>query len=883
MDNISVVISGNLTGFSRFYASPAANDILNEVKFDFDYRNFLTFLNSGEKVYAISFAPSVLAVSLITRILDSFRRPGVLVVTLLLPRRSNIESVMNPQRKNALYQLLNEINDKFYEKNFVNGMINQNAAVLMQDYYTEILSNYVLVSDGMQRNINTTIDVTSPNKRLGFVQTSEENVPSYLTSLCRRSYEGCHHVFFAQNPVQNLIAEEPVEVIYYRVLITNNRQTIPSVTLNDRIPNVRPEEGEIDIDKNFTYQQVLNGEAGRNIVADLRGETIEITYRFGLEEKTVKFTFNEGGKAIPFTAIMPVLEFNGTLINIPSETYTFQGKEIYGSKRIKSRGSEYRIKRESETLDLRRLQDTCIIQVEHCFSIRMFFNQPEDKPKRIIFKSNHGQFPFTDVTNHLEAVLPGYQEEYSYIIESPYYEKETGYCTPSGTLIHLPQLKPVSRNIPSARQGGLQVGNVPVESIRRQVTGNGHNERKDARSNGIYAHSTGRQSGGAIQLGGENFNQEQFPKPKENKYKKFIPFVTSFLSVCILYLLASHSFGWVPFADNKSKIVGEDRTEYELLVNINFRDATNDLLTLSDFKDYNNPFIEFDNLVDVILQNDLDQLMEPDNSKEPFDDICYLYKLKYKLKATNKNVNKYSFQLKTKKLTIGNDVFSEPIEIGSSEFNLDDLVGKDSDEVDKTVTLSIKTSELLAYKKALDFNLDSNKELSQDEINKISKTAQNLLDSKRCNELGKLILRLIEHVVEEASKKAENEARNRAEKPSGKKWSRFLTDNYATIDNIDGLKLTEKNDSEYIIMDGTTVSQRAQAIITALQAFKDGKIPDTSKHLSKTQNEIIKNAKGLYESDNITEKVKNRFLDDLKKQTSFGEVNLLINQFKKRT
>lgn len=53
--DISVIISGNLTGFSRFYASANANDIYNEAKFDFDYRNFLTFINAGEKAYAISF------------------------------------------------------------------------------------------------------------------------------------------------------------------------------------------------------------------------------------------------------------------------------------------------------------------------------------------------------------------------------------------------------------------------------------------------------------------------------------------------------------------------------------------------------------------------------------------------------------------------------------------------------------------------------------------------------------------------------------------------------------------------------------------------------------------------------------------------------------
>lgn len=580
MNNISLVISGNLTGFSRFYASPTANDILNEAKFDFDYRNFLTFLNSGDKAYAISFAPSVLAVSLVTRILDSFRRPGVLVVTLLLPRRSKVESALNPQNKNALYQLLNEINEKFYEKNFVNGMVNQNAAVLMQDYYTEILGNYVLVSDGMQRNINSTIEVTSPNKRLGYVQTSEDNVPLYLASPCRRSFEGCHHIFFAQNPVQNLIAEEPVEVVYYRVQITNNRQTLPSVTLNDRIPNIRPDEGEVDIDKNFTYQQVLNGDAGRNIVAELRGETIELTYRFGLEEKSIKFVFNEGGKEIPFTAIMPVLEFNGSVINIPSETYTFQGKEIYGPKRIKSRGTEYRVKRESENLDLRRLQDTCIVQVEHCFSIRIFFNQPEDRQKRIVLKSNHGSFPFTDVTNHLDAVLPGYPEEYSYTIESLYYERESGYLATSGTQIQLPKLRPVSRNTPPTRQGGLKVSNVPMQPVGRQSMGN-DNGRRDARPNETYTHSTGKQSGGALQLGGGETNQEQFHNSKGDKFIKAIPAISGILCVAILYFIAAIFFNLPPFSeatDKPTPLVAEteENEVFNKNIHISYIDADGD-------------------------------------------------------------------------------------------------------------------------------------------------------------------------------------------------------------------------------------------------------------------------------------------------------------------
>ena len=182
MNNIALIISGNLTGFQNFYASPNANEIYKEAKFDFDYRNFLTFLNNDDKAYAISFAPSVISVSLVTRILDSFRRPGVLVVSILLPRNKKVESAMNAQNNKALYQLLNAVHDTFREKNFVNGMVNQNAAVLMQDYYTDILSNFVLVPDGLQRPINARIDVSSPNKRLGYVKSTENNVPLYLSS-----------------------------------------------------------------------------------------------------------------------------------------------------------------------------------------------------------------------------------------------------------------------------------------------------------------------------------------------------------------------------------------------------------------------------------------------------------------------------------------------------------------------------------------------------------------------------------------------------------------------------------------------------------------------------------------------------------------------------
>ena len=140
MNNFGLIISGNLTGFTTFYETPNVNGILNGVKFNFDFRDLTTILRNEDKAYTISFAPSIIAVSLVTCLLDSFRRPGVLVVSVLLPRNKKVESAMDAHNSKALYQLLNSIHDTFREKNFVNGMLNQNKAVLMQDYYSDLLS-----------------------------------------------------------------------------------------------------------------------------------------------------------------------------------------------------------------------------------------------------------------------------------------------------------------------------------------------------------------------------------------------------------------------------------------------------------------------------------------------------------------------------------------------------------------------------------------------------------------------------------------------------------------------------------------------------------------------------------------------------------------------
>lgn len=465
---ISLIISGNLTGFSRFYASPNANDVYNEAKFDFDYRNFLTFLNAGEKAYAISFSPKIIAVSLITRILDSFRRPGILVVTALIPRYLLVRGQLNQSDKTAIFKLLNEVNDKFYEKNFLNGMVNQNPAVLMQDYYSDILSRYVFVNDRMQKPVNSRIDVTSPNKRIGYVEAAESSMPQYLSSLMRKSYEGYHHVFLSPHAPQNI--DEPAEeIITYKVRIENGNRPVPGeVRLTDRIPNINPEQGEKDIpNKNFTYGQVISGEAGTDIIGTIEnGETIVLNYRFPQEEKTVYFKFYDGAAEVPVYIIKPeIVESNGTRYPLSTNSWPFRGKEIYGRKNLKSGNNEYTI--DNPSLDISRMRDdeTINIYVHRGWTLEYNFGNI-NKPKTIILTNRFSRERkvFDNITTtFVERGISGNQSDWDVEIQSDYYETVRIPASQSKFTIYPKKEKSISsvrqtdgdRNI-STHQGGQQ-------------------------------------------------------------------------------------------------------------------------------------------------------------------------------------------------------------------------------------------------------------------------------------------------------------------------------------------------------------------------------------------------------------------------------------------
>lgn len=363
MNNLELIISGNLTGFSRFFVTSGANSFLKDAKIDFDYCNFVSFMEASDNVYAISFAPEVITLSLITRILDAFHRPGILVVTLIIPRNNRVESIVNPQNEKAVYQLLNAINDKFYEKNLHNGMLNQNPIVLMQDYYTEILANYRLVQDN-QRGVNFTIDNLAFNKNIGYVRSSEKDIAAYLNTPCRRAYEGYHSIFISPKAPQNI--NEPVEELkLYNVYVNNTKQRLSNVTIDSVIQTVFPERGEIDVPdnvKNITYRQALDGQGVPYVKANMNGDTIHLAYCFEKEERQVTFKIMKGSDEVDFSLVTLVIQNDdGTYYTISSNPYIFVGKEIYKAKTLKSGDDNYNF---SQPLDLSRIPNGGTIPVK---------------------------------------------------------------------------------------------------------------------------------------------------------------------------------------------------------------------------------------------------------------------------------------------------------------------------------------------------------------------------------------------------------------------------------------------------------------------------------------------------------------------------------------
>lgn len=417
--NISLLISGNLTGFGRFYTSPAAKELLGADKIDLDNHNHISFLGDNEKAYSITFAQRFIAISLYTRILDSFRRPGELVVTLLIPRNQII--VPNSGSPiGAVYSLLNKVCDKFFEKNFQDGMINQNPVVLGQDYYSEILDNYRLKPMNM-REVNSN---PSSVKKVGYVKAQETDIPKYLDTPCRENYNNHNLIIIAQSAPAG-IDEEPEEVILYSIHIKNNGATLPGrVKLTSPIYKYQAQTGEKPFPIQGSYKDAVEHLLEPRITARiLPNDVVEISYNFEKEEKTVNFIFldKNTGTPVSIDVVQPSVMIDGNKLPISSETFTFRGAEIYASKKLVSDNSNYTISKRSEILDLSRIgnNQNLKVYVEQGFKLTETFPKPHDYKKRFVFinKSDGQREPF-DVTDRADIHLSGTISDWDFMMDS---------------------------------------------------------------------------------------------------------------------------------------------------------------------------------------------------------------------------------------------------------------------------------------------------------------------------------------------------------------------------------------------------------------------------------------------------------------------------------
>ena len=534
--NISLLISGNLTGFGRFYTSPAAKELLGADKIDLDNHNHISFLGDNEKAYSITFAQRFIAISLYTRILDSFRRPGELVVTLLIPRNQII--VPNSGSPiGAVYSLLNKVCDKFFEKNFQDGMINQNPVVLGQDYYSEILGNYRLKSMNM-REVNTN---PSSVKKVGYVKAQEYDIPKYLDTPCRENYNDHNLIIIAQSAPAG-IDEEPEEVILYSIHIKNNGATLPGrVKLTSPIYKYQAQAGEKPFPIQGTYKDAVEHLLEPRITARLMpNDVVEISYNFEKEEKTVNFIFldkNNTDTQVSIDVVQPSVVIDGTKLPISSETFTFRGAEIYAPKKLVSDNSNFTISKRSEILDLSRIGNNqdLKVYVEQGFVLPMDFKKPYDVRKSVVFINKlNGQTESVEVTDRKTIHLSGTPSDWEFYITSD------TYCAPQQP-INMVRGQWMISNMEKKKT------NVSTPQVSTTVSNGNHTVA-------IQKPGKGHDNSGISLTGGES-------SPNTNNKKKFSYKKLAMIIVPLLCILGGVVFWAINQHKDNNNEGGEEGTE----------------------------------------------------------------------------------------------------------------------------------------------------------------------------------------------------------------------------------------------------------------------------------------------------------------------------------
>lgn len=170
--------------------------------------------------------------------------------------------------------------------------------------------------------------------------------------------------------------------------------------------------------------------------------------------------------------VRPYIDGNGAHISLPSETYTFIGKEIYGPKTIHSGNHEYTVVGAGLHLDLQRLRNDSVfnVNVERGWTWQ-FEPMRNNRPMKIdpvnITLTNRltGEKKlFHNVTSAISERLTGHKSDWDLLIESDYYETVN---VPVGTNY---ELKPKSVRPAVVSGAAGRTANATVHGNNRTVS-----------------------------------------------------------------------------------------------------------------------------------------------------------------------------------------------------------------------------------------------------------------------------------------------------------------------------------------------------------------------------------------------------------------------------
>ena len=296
----------------------------------------------------------------------------------------------------------------------------------------------------------------------------------------------------------------------------------------------------------------------------------------------------------------------------------------------------------------------------------MRFPAPYNKPKRITFRrSNNTPISF-EVTYSLHEILPGKLEEYTYTIDSNFYERATGKLQPLGV--------PDSIN--------LRIKDTSQTSRSTTRRGNGYT---DATPQRVGTSARGVNNGGALTLEGDATKPSTHKITKPNTKRKYT-FIGAASTAIIAIILCLIFFG----GDLVKKITNSGDAPGVVAEN----DSVNRDIVIT-FLDKDNDPIESQNIDFSIFTELVKMVVTPDNFiTEGENKTDGVFELKYNVEGQASEIGTIEFTI-----SLGGVEISDGLE--KESFEASELLSDPDEEFKKEIKLSLRTSELLLYKELL--------------------------------------------------------------------------------------------------------------------------------------------------------------------------------------